>query len=346
MSLNGSRLVRRVLVLVAVALLALGSPALVLATVTVPTTLAIDSVGIYRNTLAADDQLTLVYFHVCYGADCKTGIPTEPASTTFIIREFDSTGAEVGRTVPVVLTANTLNGYNYGVASIYFAPGAGPTWASAVTFTIEGNPTVSWSSTTPYAAFNAPIWCDSCGTLLTTQTALTNAVIYYAGLLSTVWNVGGVALTQDVSAGVKLSAQGETYFSGAIPNLRLMAPNVFASSVTSPKLSLTPYTQANATQLGNRTSGTMLDMLNYLGPTMGVSRWVVTSTLWIMAGLFIMWKMGGVLGSAQNTIFLMVPWLAIGSLLSLVWLGVTILAAAIGGIMLISILPGIFMKES
>jgi len=42
----------------------------------------------------------------------------------------------------------------------------------------------------------------------------------------------------------------------------------------------------------------------------------------------------------------MVPWLAIGSLLSLVWLGVTILAAAIGGIMLISILPGIFMKES
>lgn len=345
MSLSVTRLLARLAGILFAALLALGGPGLAFATVTVPTTLAIDDVQIYQNTLATNDQLSLIYFHICYGADCKTGIPTDPASTNFIIREFDSTGAEVGRTVPVTLTANALNGYNYGVASIYFAPGAGPTWSSTVTFSIEGNPTVSWSSTTPYAAFNAPTWCSTCGTLLTAQAALTNQVIYLGGQLTTRWNVNGVSLTQNVATGQKLTSNGETYFGAAIPNLRLMAPNVFASSVTSPKLSLTPYNQSNATALGNRTSGTILDQFNNMGSFLGVSRWVVTSAGWIGIGIFLMSKIGMKLGSSRDTLLLMWVWIPLGSLLSMVWLGVTVLGAAIGGIMLISVLPNLFARN-
>lgn len=346
MSRNGTKLLPRIGAILFAALLAFGSPALALAVVTVPTTIAIDSVSIFQNTLATNDQLSIIYYHVCYGADCKTGIPTDPASTTILIREFSSAGAEVGRTVPVVLAANALNGYNYGVASIYFAPGAGPTWSSAVTFTIEGNPTVSWSSTTPYVAFNAPTWCAVCGTLLTTQSALTNTIIGLGSTLTTVWNVTGVKLTQDVSTGQKLTAQGETYFGAAIPNLRLMAPNVFATSVTSPKLSLTPYTQSNATALGNRTSGTILDQFNNIGSFLGVSRWIATSALWIGLGIFLMSKMGMKLGSSRDTMALMWVWIPIGSLLSMVWLGVAVLCAAIGGIMLISVLPKLFLGNN
>ena len=76
--------------------------------------------------------------------------------------------------------------------------------------------TINWRATTSQGA---------------TRALMFSHLILYAEELSDQWSV---ALTTVTAEGSRLSGYGETYFSNAIPQLRVMCPQLFTSSVSTP----------------------------------------------------------------------------------------------------------------
>lgn len=199
-----------------------------------PTGISLDKASSYTSVIESGDVLFVGKFTVTYD-NCNstdvTGCPTETVTQAFLGNLVDDDGActAIGtahlRSVsPITSVAPGLNGYTGGIFSVYYtaaewiaeSPGDCP---ESHALEIEGNPGLF--GTLPSASTQVEV--------PRAKAVLGSALLNRAEELTTVW---AVAMTQ--SSGSKLSPTGEDYFEAAIPNLRLMAPQIFASGITSP----------------------------------------------------------------------------------------------------------------
>lgn len=202
--------------------------------ITDPVSISLDKASSYTSVLESGDVLFVAKFTITY-ENCNSGdisgCPTETVTQAFLGNLVDDDGACTGSgsahlqsVAPVTSTAPGLNGWTGGIFSLYFtaaqwialSPGDCP---ESHSLEIEGNPGVF--GTVPSAAKQVEI--------PKAKALLGPAILQRADELTTVW---AVDLTQ--TSGTRLSLTGEDYFEGAIPNLRLMAAQIFAAGITSP----------------------------------------------------------------------------------------------------------------
>ena len=258
-------------VLLAIASYTIWLAAPVLAISSTPDTLQINSVNVYQNCLQNGDML----FWVDYTIKYNSGIPTEPASTTYIVRMIDSTtGTDIRDDLPYPYFDN---GYTDGLAAVYFTQSDvatfGLTWgkSSPYYFVISGNPTASWAGggTIPQStAFQSQNfnWALNDTTIGINQTIITSDLLAEAVSIQNRWN--DLALYQlaipTVSGGYVLSTQGQQYFTAILPNLSMLVPNGLLTPANSALLLVTstPVATPYSKTIGNDFMGSSLDLTN------------------------------------------------------------------------------------
>lgn len=159
------RILKVISVILIVSVLTLFSSTILLAQVQTPDTLRIFQVEAYRNCVELNDQLYLVTFDCSY-----TGAaPAEGINDTMLVRLMNG-ATELSSTSPYNYYNN---GYEYGLASIYFSAADAPAWAGGYSVYMSGNPTLSWTSATAATAMTGAIADD--GGVLTNETAAANS---------------------------------------------------------------------------------------------------------------------------------------------------------------------------
>ena len=192
-------------------------------------TFSIISARAYGSLLATDDVLLVIHYDIAY-EDCPDSrgeheCPEETATEAYLGAYYDdSAGVTRVSAAPVYFV---VSGYGQGVMSVYLNPTDVDdwdiTWGDEDAARISGNPTLF---TLPPKLDTDIVWRDSddAGTTLATD------VRAIATTLENRPEWAGVSLR----FGDRLEPDGEDYFESAIPNLRLMAPDLFAGSIINP----------------------------------------------------------------------------------------------------------------
>lgn len=234
-----------------------------------PSQKTINYVDVYENCLENGDALFTIDFTVDY-----TVTPTEPISSTFIVRLTDSAGNDIRDSLPY---AYFDNGYAQGYCSIYFDAADVITYFTSLTqlwadltagnyyMRLDGNPQISW---TGGSVPSASQWSSSAFTLKasstigTTQSVISADIVAEAITLQNSWGSSSYILTITAVGGTLLSSQGTVYFGAVLPNLSTLAPNASATVqeelnlVTTTPSTTTPYSRT----IGSDFSGTPLDL--------------------------------------------------------------------------------------
>lgn len=237
----------------------------------------------YDDLLEDGDQGYLVYYNIPYAA-----LPSEPVTDSYLAVLVDVDGTtQVSSVAPV--TYGTDDGYNYGVAWIYLtyaeSTAAGIGWDEAQFIWVAGNPTLTWvPADPPKTVSGITLWKPATET---TSTALGTRVLYVASRIQLEWGVDLVQIVAD--SRTVLNDAGMAYFMSAIPNLRTMAPDIFASGSYEP---ITDTSIANvgtgwADLLVTNVIGTPFDLTD-MATAFGLSRGMLSGVIWmIIMGVFL-----------------------------------------------------------
>jgi hypothetical protein len=199
---------------------------------TTPDSTVLDYTHAYQNVVESGDMGFIISYHVNYAT-----LPTEPASSTIIIRILDGV-TELSNTQPYAYYAR---GYQGGIAWLYFSAAdvaaKGMVWANVLTYTVGliGNPFLTWAGGAP--SITSPVTSK-----VTTATVAETKPLIASEILATGLRLGGEWSAQLVvnkgygqflsDVTISTTANGEAYFPYAIPNLRNIAPSVFLSQST------------------------------------------------------------------------------------------------------------------
>ena len=200
------------------------------ASIASPDTLTISSVNVYRNSIELLDQLYLITGTINYTVN-PAG---ENAYDLFLIRLMDG-ATELKATAPYAFFDD---GFDYFVIGMYFsaaevtALGIGWGVGTGYSVKIEGNPGADWTASPPPSVVIGTFdqWYD--GTTVSNTTV--NLTLKMRTLALATENTWGVTLTELLAGVRKFNATGEDYFTTTIPDLRLMTPELFSQSLTTP----------------------------------------------------------------------------------------------------------------
>ncbi len=191
-----------------------------------PDLLQIVSIRAYNNILEATDMLFMVFYRIDY-----TSPPTERASEAFLARFMDG-AIELQSTTPY---AFVNDGYSSGIVSFYFdaeAVIAGSlVWEDPYTVRLQGSP--SFFATPPIVNSGSIEWTSP----LVTKTRFKEHVIDVARDLEVVWaayTTPDIIMVQSTPDGILLTLVAEDYFVNSIPDIRIIAPELFSSRTVSP----------------------------------------------------------------------------------------------------------------
>lgn len=178
----------------------------------------------YRNILETGDQLYIFYANIPYSV-----LPDALVTEAFLWTLLDTDNVTVlGSTTG---TAFNDGGYGYNVYSMYFAAATAPTWDQTYTIRLAGNPAIFDDPPTVDFILDTG---DFSG--LTETTAVKDEialrVIVIARDLFIRWALDiTTTLINEQETGTVLSANGETFFRGAIFGLQAMAPRAFQIAI-------------------------------------------------------------------------------------------------------------------
>ena len=292
-----------------------------------PTVIQINGVFVYRNCLEDLDQLYIVDYTLDYDPDSNPATddnPDENVTEAFLVRLMNG-ATELGSTAPY---SYYDDGYDRGIAAIYFSAAEAPAWEGAYTMKLVGNPMLGWTGAPPstsVSSFN--VWQD--WVTSTQQIVLASKILWLADQLELAWTVDMIETT---AAGSKLTTYGEAYFTNAIENLRLMAPSAFSGQITQPEVEKKEFTEGYSDELAASINGTPLD-LTPLGTAFNLSREVVTTVLYYGIVVLFIVLIIGKLGSTKPAILMTLP-AVIGGAFFGVPLVITILAGFLSLVMI------------
>jgi hypothetical protein len=266
---------RRLSVTIAVALLLL-FPAVVSAAPLAPVTLAFDEtssdVVAFRDLQATGDMLVAAEYNIAYSTT-----PADSTSVNYIFRLKNGT-TTLATTTPYPYTDS---GYGKGVVSVYLtaaqvtAASLGAWPFSGLTLELSGNPTIFTTVPTTTLTLASGNYSTSSGQS-TNQTQLNTKVLGAANLLEIAWGVDLLTDTGRINA-----TAGAIYFTNAIPDLRLMAPDAFSVSTETPTVPTPVPTPGGAGTLAGQ-SETRFDGTFWLNPALDAT----ATTLGLPVGAF------------------------------------------------------------
>ncbi len=220
---------------------------------------------INRSLIEANDFLIYAEYDIPYAV-----LPTDNASLNYIFELIDDDGVtKLGTALPYP-EPGFDNGYNEGVTSFYFPAITAPTWGDNYTLRVVTNPskftTITAYDTAIGSAYSLLLATDVDGNQMEVADNLRNTIITDLEI------VYGYDLLASQDTGIKLTLSGESYFRNVIPELQVMAPDLF-------------YVQGIEYDTSERTWGTSLSDF-YQARLAGVDGIVGTADdNWIMASL-------------------------------------------------------------
>jgi len=202
------------------------------------------------------------------------------------------------------------NGYDKGVAAIYFAASEAPAWQGSYTAQIIGTPVLTWSGDPPesnYGTFDN--WSTS-NTMTATSIELGNRILYYANELELEW---GIDLIESAGGAFKLSeTYGENYFPNVVEDLRVICPDIFTIGVQQPAYTDPDYGEgAYATSLDSSRAGTIFDWSGLTGEWGDSAPWFVQG-FYLVGCLTAIYFASKKIGSYKLATLLAAPMIFIG----------------------------------
>jgi len=300
-------------------LLLIASPVLAIGT---PHDLQINSVYVFQHCLETDDQLYLVEYFLDYDVDADPETddnPDENITEAYLGRLMDGVD-ELGAVAPY---AYYDKGYDKGIFAIYFSASDPdlPIWEGVYTMKLMGNPTLDWDAGIPSTSVPAfDLWSSSTG-ITDTQNELAVRILYIADQLELAW---GIDMVDSTGAGSYLSSYGETYFTNAIPNIRVMAPRAFVGSITQPEWDYKEPTTTYAEDRADSVIDTPLDMTD-TADWWGISRMWTSSLFFMLGGILILYCMLSPTSNYKPLVLLSTPLIIAGGYLGLLPLMATVL---------------------
>ena len=192
---------------------------------TSPDNLAINDAQCFGGVLESGDILCITSYKVEYDTN-----PDEPIERTFLNTLTSSTTDAGIRSATPRQYVN--EGYGNGIVSIYFsgssADSLGVIWGAAHRSEIEGNPS-EFGGTIPSIS-NSYTWVAESSS----EDELEEFLIEVALDLESEDEWDGTELIDNSSGETFFTTDGAAYFATAIPNLRLMTPDIFEIGVSSP----------------------------------------------------------------------------------------------------------------
>lgn len=309
-------------IIAGIALIALMSANAVFA-ISDPDTLKIDSIRAYSGVIDATgtkDLLVVVEYEIDYAI-----LPAEPANEAFICR-FMRAGVELnaGEIYPF-----NDKGYGRGVCSFYwtvqeknddsieFSDPSGEAYEVCV----QGTPTAF--ATPPKICATTIEWRDA----TKTESLLETDILNIAGSLELDPDWAPFDLATAISGARVLTASGEDFFLGSIPNLNAMAPDIFTSGVSQPFVEERSHPKTYSNTLQNFWANTPVDTwLTSVASFLQMQKIVVSSLIALFIMGLIVWivtiksnghfEMGLLAAAVVLPFFVRVGWfsMAIGAL--------------------------------
>lgn len=210
--------------------------------ISAPTSLELNSIRAFQNTVESNDILFIARYDIDYGS-----IPTETVTQAFIFRLMDGV-IELGSVAPF---AYINNGYDEGAIALYFSASQvdilGVTWEdSGYEVRLQGNPSLFAS---PPVVVNASINWNS---VLTTKSNLQELLNTIAIELEINWipyTDPDIELLTNAADGNVFTQLGEDYFGNVVPNVRVAAPELFIGRTTLPIVTDRVFTLSYRDQL-------------------------------------------------------------------------------------------------
>jgi len=244
----------------------------VLADPDVPDALEIRDVIACRDLVEEDDMAVAVHYNILYD---PTAEPADTAQDLFLIRVMDG-AAQLGVVRPYPYYNN---GYDQGIAVLYWSSADAPTWEDEYTVRIQGTP-AAWA-TPPEANFT--LGSSSYSGLdgqTANQQALYNWMVEAIADLETNWTV---SLLDHTTEGAILNETGQSYITGAVPGLQALCPDLFWVRSVDMDTTLRDWGTDQADAYEARYAGTWVgDSMTAAGDLFGVSPQLVGSILFVL----------------------------------------------------------------
>jgi len=233
----------------------------------------INAVYAFQNVSEDGDMLFIIDETISYNT-----LPVENAYSAFYLDFIDEDTITVIAEARIVPFYNS--GYSRGLIAIYFDDATCTAntmvWNDVFVLSLEGDPTLTWDDGT--APADTITGADFTWSINTNMSAvkgeISSLVISLAQMLDATWGYSGTAnsLLESTTDGLKLSGDGQAYFSGVLPGITGLGLDAFITSVYSPEVHKRVYTNTGATNLIGQLAGTPFDLTGVatsLGLTLG-----------------------------------------------------------------------------
>lgn len=211
----------------AILLLSLAAP--VLADPDAPDTLEVVDAVVLQDLLEADDFCVFVHYNILYD---PTAEPADAADDLFLIRLMDG-ATELGVVSPYPYYND---GYDQGIAALYFDAATALTWEEPYTVEITGSP-FAWATPPSTSLVLVESLYSGVDGQSENQDVLYDWAIAALEALETNWSV---TLLESSEEGMILDETGQTYMTGAVPGLQALCPQLFW--IKSESMDVTPRT--------------------------------------------------------------------------------------------------------
>lgn len=174
----------------------------------------LDAIAV-RDLLEEDDLFVAVHYLILYD---PTAEPADTAEELFLVRLMDG-AAELGVVRPYPYYNN---GYDQGIAGLYFSAAEALVWETAYTITIQGTP-AAWATPPSTSFILGPSSYSGLDGQTGNRQALYEWMVDAVESLESNW---AVTLLETSEAGSILDETGQTYLTAAIPGLAALCPQL------------------------------------------------------------------------------------------------------------------------
>lgn len=179
-----------------------------------PDTLEIRGAAAFRDLLETGDMLVAVHYNIDYSI---TGEPSDTARDLFLIRLMEGAD-ELGVVTPYPFYND---GYDQGIAALYWSAADAPAWEGTYMVRIQGNPAAFASPPSVSQALSTWSGVEGQGP---NQQALHDWMVSAIQSLESNWSV---TLLEASDSGYIVNATGHAYITGAIPGIQQLCPSLF-----------------------------------------------------------------------------------------------------------------------
>lgn len=207
---------------------------------------SITNIFIYRNVLQPNDMFAFILENTPYASTANLSGYSQTYIWNFEALDGTNLGATTGYDF-------FNNGYGQNIIGFYWDNATAPAWMGSYQLQLKGNPLFFanpqvYTFPVPIAAFTAPT--------VNVSIAVSSKVLDFASYLDTNWALSSASFL--LGANGYLSAQGESFFNGAVLGIQSLAPYAYSVIISAINAADRTWGNTYVTALSNMYAGTYL----------------------------------------------------------------------------------------